>query len=166
MEWKVSQLAEHLGISSNRVHQLANDGMFKRLDGKKASFDSVKSIRAYIEHLRGKTKSAVEEKARLDKLRADKIEMENQMTRGERIDTEAATAAWSKVMQAFRARTLVIPTKAAPLLVGTKSAGEAQDILQRLINEALRELSIPDLVRVALDIQADKLKRNRKRRQS
>lgn len=163
MHWKVTELAAHLGISSNRVHQLANDGLFRRLDGKKG-FDSIQCVKAYIENLKGKTKSAVEEKARLDKLRADKVEMENEMTRGERIETEAATEAWSKVIQSFRARVLVIPTKAAPLLVGTKSAGEAQDILNRVINEALRELASPDMVDVALGIQSAKLKRNRKRR--
>jgi len=163
MEWKVTDLAVHLGLSSNRIHQLANDGIFKRIDGKK-TFDSVQCVNAYIENLKGKTKSAVEEKARLDKLRADKVEMEIAITKGEHIPAETATEAWSKIIQAMRSRILAMPTKAAPLLVGTKSAGEAQDILQRLTNEVLRELSSPDLVDVALGIQTEKQKRNRKRR--
>lgn len=163
MEWKATDLAQHLGLSSNRVHQLANDGLFPRLDGKKG-FDSVQCVKAYIDSLKGKTKSATEEKARLDKLRADKVEFDLAVTKGDHIETESAISAWSKIIQAMRSRILAMPTKAAPLLVGTKSAGEAQDILQRLTNEVLRELSSPDLVDVALGIQTEKQKRNRKRR--
>jgi hypothetical protein len=165
MHWKVTELASHLGISSNRVHQLANDGLFKRLDGKKG-FDSEQCVKAYIDHLKGKTKSAIEEKARLDKLRADKVEMEIAITKAELMSPEEAMEAWSKVVQACRSRILSIPTKAAPLLIGTKSAGEAQDILQRLTNEALKELANPDLVDVAMGIQKEKRKRNQRRRKA
>jgi hypothetical protein len=165
MLWKVTELAAHLGLTSNRVHQLANDGLFPRLDdGKK--FDSVECVKAYIEHLRGKTKSAVEEKARLDKLRADKVEMEIAIAKAELMNPDEAMEAWSKVVQSCRSRILSIPTKAAPLLIGTKSAGEAQDILQRLVNEALKELANPDLVDVAMGAQAERRKRNQKRRKA
>ena len=163
MNWKVTELATHLGITSNRVHQLANDGLFPRLGGKKG-FDSMKCIQAYIEYLKGKTKSASEEKARLDKLRADKVEMDIDIARADLVNPEQAMEAWSKVVQAARSRILSIPTKAAPLLIGTKSAGEAQNILQRLINEALKELASPDLVDIALGIQSDKRKHNQKRK--
>jgi hypothetical protein len=165
MLWKVTDLAAHLNLTSNRVHQLANDGLFPRLDDKKG-FDSLVCVKAYIEHLKGKTKSAAEEKARLDKLRADKVEMEIAIAKAELMNPEEAMEAWSKVIQAARSRILSIPTKAAPLLIGTKSAGEAQNILQRLVNEALKELANPDLVDIALGTQSEKRKRNQKRKKA
>ena len=50
MEVNQKQLAQYLGISSRRIRQLREDGVFRKADGKVAGYDLAKCIQEYIEY--------------------------------------------------------------------------------------------------------------------
>lgn len=162
--WNIDQITRAFGVGRGTINNLIDEGIV--IKDKKNCYDSVESVLNFrINRLENETiKSAKDERARLDKLRADKIEMELTIARGELMNPDDAMREWSKTVQAVRARLLSIPSKGAPLLVGTKSEAEAQNILQRLIYEALKELANPDLIDIALNIQNEKRKKNNNRK--
>lgn len=81
------------------------------------------------------------EKARSEKNRADKLEMENAKTRGDFIDRADVIAALQKSFAAVRAKLLAIPTKAAPVVITLGDIPLAQRALKKFIHDALDELA-------------------------
>jgi len=107
-------------------------------------------VQGVVQYARGESSTVDDldltaERARLAKEQADKHELENAKTRGELIVTEDAMKAWGAVVQRVRSRLLSIPSKAAPLLIGIKRTSEAKDTIEKLVCEALDELSNPNL---------------------
>lgn len=82
------------------------------------------------------------ERARKDKEYADKIAMENQISRGELIEADTVIAAGSDMVLRVRARLLSLPSKVAPQLLGLDSRILVQEILDDAIRDALTELSV------------------------
>lgn len=81
------------------------------------------------------------EKARLDRLRANKVELELQLARGEVVKMDDVCAKWAQVGTNIKNKMLSMPTKAAPLVLGCKTLPEVKEVLTELIREALDELS-------------------------
>ena len=84
---------------------------------------------------------ARQEKARADKERADKYALENAVRRGELVEVEVVESEWVRQAQDFKSRMLALPTKAAPLVVGSGNLREIHKTLEEMVHEALRELS-------------------------
>jgi hypothetical protein len=80
-------------------------------------------------------------RARKEAALADLAEMEASELRGELVKVEAVTKCWGEMTTAIRARLLVLPSMAAPMIAPPGKASEVQGILRKLVNEALQELS-------------------------
>jgi len=81
------------------------------------------------------------EETRLASARAKKVELDNAEKEKKLIPIEDAESVYCDYVGKFKARLLVIPTKAAHLLTSTQSPGQIQSILTDLIHEALDELT-------------------------
>jgi phage terminase Nu1 subunit (DNA packaging protein) len=148
--YPVSVISKLLDLSPRRVYQLANEGVIPRAE--KGRYELVPAVRGYIRYLRDRAigAGALPEdaarafRARLIKAQAEAQEMENEKVRGELIPQAVVGRAWADMAMAFRARTLSVPKKAAPQVVGVNSIAEIEGILERMIMEALDELSHAD----------------------
>jgi len=81
------------------------------------------------------------EKARLDKARADKIELELKLKRGEVVERSEVDHEWGELIAALRAKILAVPRKVAPQVHASESVSECEKILKGAVREALLELS-------------------------
>jgi phage terminase Nu1 subunit (DNA packaging protein) len=102
-------------------------------------------LRAYCKRLRvsaaGRSESLGDERTRVAKEQADKLAMENRVRRGELLEAEIVVAGWVKQVAAFRARSLAIPSKCAPLIAAPNKIAHAQQVLTDAVHEALGELA-------------------------
>jgi hypothetical protein len=90
----------------------------------------------------GDTKSLDIDEARRRKLAAEAAlaEIEVSKRRGEVVEIEDVANAVGDDYANLRAKLLSLPTKIAPQLVGNDDAADIEDLLQRLVTEALEEL--------------------------
>lgn len=86
----------------------------------------------------------IHEKARLDKLRADKVELELGVLRGRLVPVEQVEEQWLSMAGNFRMRILSISSKLALRLLNKSDPNEVQRILETEHHEALKELSQHD----------------------
>lgn len=85
-----------------------------------------------------------EQRARREKEAADKLELENAVTRGELVQASEVEEMWGGEYSRVKNKLMAIPPKLAPLMLGVKTPAEAQEIIKAVIHEALDELSRPD----------------------
>ncbi len=107
-------------------------------------------LRRVLAHLDAQTTTALDlnqERARLAKVQAEKIEYEVARLRGSLLDADAVERVLSRVIVDLRTRLLALPTKAAPLLMGCRTIPRLKDELERQIHDALRELADTDVAR-------------------
>jgi len=148
--YPVAVISKLLDLSPRRVYQLANEGVIPRAE--KGRYELVPAVRGYIRYLRDRAigVGALPEdaartcRARLIKAQAEAQEMENEKIRGELIPQIVVGRAWAEMAMAFRARSLSIPKKCAPQVVGVNSISEIEGMLEKMIMEALDELSRAD----------------------
>lgn len=95
------------------------------------------------------------QKARLDGLRADKVEMELQLLRGQVVKIEDVAAIYQEQCQIIRENALSLPTKMATDLALTFEPEDVQEKLQKAINELLSILSTPEEYSVSTEEEAD-----------
>ena len=95
---KTFEVAEHLGISRSQVAKLRREGILPRPVGRRG-VTLKESRKAYCDYLRGtKGQSArvlIDERERLDRLRADKIEFDLAVAKGEYL-TIGQIAEWAQ----------------------------------------------------------------------
>jgi len=143
---KVSTLAKLFNLTERRVQQLAKDEIIPRAS--RGNYDLIGCVRAYIEFLQSAVAGTHEqsidshkENARHKKLQADKLQLEIDEHKGKLIDMDAVIESTSKMVLAFRAKLLSIPTKGAPRLKGCSTLPQIRSELEDLIHDALTELS-------------------------
>ena len=88
-----------------------------------------------------RSESYAAERYLLARRRREKIELELQKARGELLPTGLVAAVQGKFTAAFRAKTLAIPSRAAPELVDLETAAKIQQRLKEFVYEALSELA-------------------------
>ena len=88
----------------------------------------------------------VAERARLASAQADRVEMQNAVTRASTILKQDAVTAMQASITNSRARLLALPTRAAPLVIGMTSPAAIRDVLTELVHEALAELAMTRLM--------------------
>lgn len=150
-----SDLADKLGISPGRVRQLVDAGVLPR--AARNEYPLVEARRAYDAFKR--TAGHGDESAYLKylKLKNDLIELENHVRKGDKIHCDDFMSAAMSSLAPCRSRLLSIPSKATPLLVGSDDK-TAKRLLNRFVNEALKELRMPDFHRIAKQRQKEKRK--------
>ena len=89
----------------------------------------------------GRLPDPIREKARLDRRRADKLEIEIDVMKKKLIPIESVESAWSQMAGAFRSKIMNLPRKVAPRICATKDMRAIEKILSDECNEALTELS-------------------------
>ena len=154
-----AEISEIFGISTRRVQQLAKDGVFVRIGH--GQFDLPASIHAFIEYRLDDSKEEgmldkTTEEAKWTRARRQKTELELQIMRGDLHRSEDVKRVMNDMLGAFRARTLSIPSKFAPQLVGLTEIPPIKEILKQGVYEALEELSDYDPM-VFYDISKDKM---------
>jgi phage terminase Nu1 subunit (DNA packaging protein) len=77
------------------------------------------------------------EKARVDKERADKLEMENAILRGDSLPAAEVEAEWVDAFTQIKTLILAAPRKAAPLVVGMSSMPEIEAVLNDILRDSL-----------------------------
>lgn len=148
-------LADELQITPGRVRQLVDAGVLPR-EGRNA-YHLAGCRKAYSEFKKAAAGGDESEYLRYLKLKNDLLENENRIKRGDLISRDDYMGAAMQSVAACRSRLLSIPSKAAPLLVGSDDK-HARKMLNRFVDEALRELKVPDFKRIARDRQKEKRK--------
>jgi len=80
------------------------------------------------------------ELARLRKEQADKVALENQVSRGELMPEAEVVSTWQSIITAARAKFLALPTKMAPILAPVTDPIDVQDQLTAAVHDCLSEL--------------------------
>jgi hypothetical protein len=128
-----------VGISRQRVEKLVAAGTLP--SGAAAGVQ----LHAYIANLRELSYSddpkLVESRRRLSSARAESAEMDLAERRGESVNVADVEKRWGEMVTSFRARMLLLPPTAAPLVAAPDRIPEAQAILQKFVYEALSELA-------------------------
>ena len=122
-----TEMAQLLGVTSNRVRTLARDGMLHR--PVRGRYDVRASLKTYIGNLRDKasrmgpgakstpaTSELNAEKLRLARQQADKIEIQNAAARGELVKATEVERAWASVLRDVRAAMLAVPSRCGATL--------------------------------------------------
>lgn len=143
-----ADLADLLGLTSNRVRVLTRDGLLKRVAP--ATYNQRDAVRAYCDNLRtlaaragrqatpeGEALKA--EKLRLAKHQADKIELQNAQLRRELLPAAEVERTWSEMLRDVRAALLAVGTRCGAVLPHL-SAHDVQTI-DREIKTALEGLA-------------------------
>lgn len=138
-------MAYLLDITTRRLQQLADEGIVKPV--KRGVWDLVETTHGYIRYLRDglkgpeDTHDARRERARLLKAQADKVEIETAILRGSVVPSEVIKNTWGDMLAAFRARMLVLPSRAATQVLACTRFEEVEDMLRNIVHEALTELA-------------------------
>lgn len=82
-----------------------------------------------------------EEKLRLTKAQADKIEFETEIKRGEYVNTELADKYYGDLVFAFRNKILALPRSLARPLAEERDPVLIEEILTQRLSEALSDLA-------------------------
>jgi len=82
-----------------------------------------------------------QEKLRLIKCQADKIEIENAKTLGELVEAKTVLRMWGDYIVSCKAKLLAIPSKAAQELSSIEDPNTIKEVLADYIIECLEELN-------------------------
>ena len=156
---KLTEVAEHLGLSLTRVSQLVTAGILPESPRGKHDLDACRT--AYLGHLRevaagrmakdGGGFDLVTERARLAHAQAVKAERENKIADGLFLEVAVVHRMVTSAFARVRAKLLGLPSKLAPLVVAAKTAAEAQAMLKDTVYQALNELAATTVTGVSDD---------------
>ena len=85
--------------------------------------------------------SAQAEKARLDKFRANKAELEYHIALGELVDVNMVTKCWSGYIGDCVARLMSLPNKLGPVVFGVKTIPKAVEMIRAELHDCVSELA-------------------------
>ncbi len=145
-------LADHLSLSTARIHQLEQEGVIsKESRGLYPFADTVRNYTRFLKKTRRRVASAdgegdanaewQKERARLTKAKADVAEMQAAIMKGTVHESGSVEAVWTDMLMSTRARLLAIPRSQATLLAEEEDANKIEEILTSRIDDALNELS-------------------------
>ena len=85
--------------------------------------------------------SAQAEKARLDKFRANKAELEYHLLLGELVNVNLVTKCWSGYISDCVARLMSLPNKLGPVVFGVKTIPKAVELIRAELHDCVSELA-------------------------
>ena len=117
------------------------------------------------------TLSAQAEKARLDKFRANKAEIEYHIALGELVDVNMVTKCWSGYISDCVARLMSLPNKLGPVVFGVKTIPKAVELIRSELHDCVSELAglkptdyiglDTKVVEIATDIESKRMGRSK-----
>lgn len=145
------QLGRLLNISGRRVRELATEGVFPRAPGGRYPVESC--VHAYLDTLRAAVKARPtpdpdvaaaaldgrQQRARLAKLQADRVELELRRERGELVDAAEVQGEYVRLVTQARNRLMGVPSQAKGYIPHL-TVGEVET-LENLIAQALEEVA-------------------------
>lgn len=137
-------LSRILGVTGQTVNQLVHKGVIVRAErGRYYFFDSVTN---YIKYVRTGERSTGSEdyqfhRARKVKAQAEKEERLNKIAEGQLLSRELIHSAVTDAFLRVRGKILGMSNKVAALIVGMDSIPEIKSIIDKHVEDALRELS-------------------------
>lgn len=142
----ITQLARFLTVSRQRASDLIRDGVIP--DKGPNGYDVFACLGAYHDNLRevaagrgaGGVLDLAQERARLAKEQADKVALENAVSRNELMPEAEVVSTWQTIITAARAKFLALPTKMAPILAPLTDPVDVQDKLTAAVHDSLSEL--------------------------
>lgn len=149
-----TQLAEILGVSDRTLTTWQKNGLPIKVDGARGEankYDTedvigwmiARDVNAAIGGKGGGSEKYdyEAERARLTFHQANKVELEEDLLKGTSILASVVEAFQSRMISAFRAKCLSLPTKTAPRLAHLTDLAEIESELRTAVYDALRELS-------------------------
>ncbi len=155
---KLTEVAEHLDLSTTRIHGLVKAGILPKSG--RAAYDLDACRVAYIRYIReiaagrGSKDGAVDlvaERARLTKAQALKCERENAVAEGEFLRTAVFHTMVTAAFRRVRSKLLAMPSKLAPLMAPAMTPAEAQAMLRDTVHAALDELAATNVAGISED---------------
>ena len=142
-----NRLAFVLGITARRVQQLAGEGVFNKVS--RGKFHLSESIQKYISYqlLLEKKKynkndlEINEAKRKRETEEAFLKEMELEKRRGELLEKSEVINTWQKILSVIKTRSMALPTKLAPQIIGMDRVADIKNALDKEINGFLTEIS-------------------------
>lgn len=145
------ELAELLGLSTQRITQLRQEGVFEA-SGTPLQYDVTVSVRSYVDFMldsaRGRTAEDVDaEKKRLQadadfkRARADQEQIKLDELEGRMHSAEDVERAVGQLVHAVRSSLLALPGRVAVDAANAKSAPEVSALMQREVYAILDDLS-------------------------
>ncbi|NLH00787.1 hypothetical protein [Clostridium thermosuccinogenes] len=138
------------GITDRRVRQLREEGIISEVS--RGKYDLIECTRRYCAYLRELANASNNdgkevklnydtEHALLEKAKREKAELQLRVMKGElHLGTDVEEVMTDMITKA-KMKLLALPAKAADLVIGRKDINTIENILQKLIEEALNELA-------------------------
>lgn len=138
MRAKPPELAKIVGRSTVQVYNWIKEGCPRNEDG---TLEVPEVIDWLVQRNAGRT-SAMEQKTRLTRAQADKAELQAARLRSDLVPVEEVQLVWNRMLGAFRARALALPTRVAVQTAAAQpSFEEHRQILDDAVYEFLAELA-------------------------
>lgn len=143
-------LANLFGLSTRRIRQLEEEGVINKIArGKYSLQENIKSYITFIKATADLKENRIEElkidydkeHALLEKAKREKAELEVAQMQGRLHEAADIEREMNKMLAAFRAKILAIPSKLAPQLLAQTDISITESILQTEVYNALCELS-------------------------
>lgn len=144
------QLSDILGNTEETLTQWQKQGMPILLSRRGAAGNQyeTKDVLAWIDAQRQSDDPVTDyntERTRKVKIEADILALDKAQKQGKLIDADTVEESWVRMICAFKAKMLAIPTKCAPTVVSATTFIEIEEILKVAIYDALSELSTENI---------------------
>ena len=148
--WTISGLAAELDRDRRTITRALRDVPH---DGKEGRYRAwhMTTVLASMAGGAGDALDLTAERARFAAAQADDREMKNDIARGDQITVAEFHLMVTSAFARVRAKLLALPSKMAPLVVGAKTAAEAQAMLRDVVHDALDELEATTAAGVSED---------------
>lgn len=137
-------LATLFGVDPRTIRDLASKGVIIKCG--RGAYDLPGSITAYVTHLRGvasargsatAVENLSEARARLAAEQADRVALQNQISRGEMVLADDVARRWGDVLSTIRSRMMALPSRIASDLNLTRAdAARIDDMVRDALNDA------------------------------
>jgi hypothetical protein len=135
----IEQAAAHIDIAVKRYRELVARKVIPTFPRGQIDLDLVRF--AYIRNLRETAANRGNEKQRLDAARADQVEFDLAIKRGEHVPLSMLAPFMAKVITDIRSRFLGMSVKLAPQVIGHDRIANVENVIKDEILSALGELS-------------------------
>lgn len=143
----IGEVAKHLNLTERRVQQLTKEGVIPKAG--RGEYDLEECSHYYIKYLQENSVSCpsddagsyAEQRTRLVKIQADKVEIEVQQLKRFLISVDEVEKDWASHIASCRSRLLAIPSRCASQVAVIDEVTEIERFLRREIYDALNELS-------------------------